>query len=159
MLVHVYVSVSTVVNSQFYWSVCFCVYTYAIPPGGPCPYPAMCLHIQALCLCSHAGLQSCVRKRMKMLHFSCDYKALIGISDCYGISRHLWCSVKHGIWQNGIRQRRWSIQYTPLRGGGRSTVQHWSLWLPHKFRIRTSKYIWNIFLQSCVKRQAQGILL
>jgi len=36
MLVHVCVSVVTVVNTQFSWSVCFCVYIYYVRVGGPC---------------------------------------------------------------------------------------------------------------------------
>ena len=36
MLVHICGSVVTVVNTQFSWSVCFYVYIYYVPGGGPC---------------------------------------------------------------------------------------------------------------------------
>ena len=37
ILVHVSISIALVVNSQFYWSVYFCVYVYPQPPRGSCP--------------------------------------------------------------------------------------------------------------------------
>ena len=99
------------VNTQFSWSVYFCVYTSGKPPCGPCPWLQAWPQTQA---CRRVR-RLCVGMRWPSRWFCwpnlCQPSVLGRTSNCCGISCHVSPKGEVAILQNGTRWSRRSIPY------------------------------------------------
>lgn len=124
-------SVASVVNSQFTWSVYFCVYRYYATPHGSRPPPCICPHLPAhRRICLHYG-HICVSSAHDARQNSSISAGFRQCVNCYGISCHDdWREIGAVLQKWYTMQRVDAHNTTPLGWGVRLTKSHLGLSKP-----------------------------